>query len=67
MTDSGFHPNAARLRLALLCEIEWLEEMRRAHRGSAESDEAFAVLEVAVEAALRRRRGQFAALAAAGE
>ena len=65
MTDSGIDRDAdvARLRLVMLCEIEWLEEIRTAHRGLLERDDALAVLEVAIEEALRRRRRRVAALA----
>ena len=64
MTDSGIDPDAARRRLAALCEIEWLEEIRTAHRGLFDRDDALAVLELALDEALRRRRGGLATLAA---
>ncbi len=65
MTDGGISPCAARQRLAVLCDIEWLEEIRTAHRGLFDRDEALAALATALDDALRNRRGKFAALAVA--
>jgi hypothetical protein len=65
MTDGGIDSRAARQRLALLCDIEWLEEIRTAHRGLFDRDEVLAALDAALDEALRNHRGKLAALAVA--
>jgi len=65
MTDKGIAADAAQRRLAALCEIEWLEELRTAHGGLFERDDALAAVDAALAATLCAQRENLAALVAA--